>query len=457
MKIKSYLLAGLATFALASCDDSFNDWSEQPGNPQGEAVAFGNGSVAAVDVIDFAQITESTDSVQICNITKAPTSSNAAYTPKYTLRINYKKNNEQKTEVLKMGPTGKVKYADFKKFVENTYGKKPVVNDLQAKVRATLSMNGNTNASFLDSENFIIKAKPDAPEIASTYYVIGGTLNWAESASTKEQKFIRTHADVYDDPVFTAVIPANAGGETWFGIGSGETCDEIANKNEWKHVLGTTKGNGENGVGVEENLDTREHLGNDGSFKVSTDKKYIKIEINMMYSSYKITPVDYPDYISAVSGNSELMLRTSDGNNYCGGAYINGALKINGEEIAVSEPAGYYWIDYNTENKTAKLTAITTIGVIGDASPGKWDNDTDMTYNADEGCWEIKDIKLNDGNIKFRANDGWDINWGTNSANSLFSLDMSPTSGNFNAEAGTYDIKLYALCSGQAYAIMTKK
>ncbi len=64
-KIKSYLLAGLATFALASCDDSFNDWSEQPGNPQGEAVAFGNGSVAAVDVIDFAQITESTDSVTI--------------------------------------------------------------------------------------------------------------------------------------------------------------------------------------------------------------------------------------------------------------------------------------------------------------------------------------------------------------------------------------------------------
>ena len=42
----------------------------------------------------------------------------------------------------------------------------------------------------------------------------------------------------------------------------------------------------------------------------------------MMYSSYKITPVDYPDYISAVSGNSELMLRTSDGNNYCGGAIL---------------------------------------------------------------------------------------------------------------------------------------
>lgn len=39
-----------------------------------------------------------------------------------------------------MGSTGKVKYADFKKFVENTYGKKPVVNDIQATVRATLSI-----------------------------------------------------------------------------------------------------------------------------------------------------------------------------------------------------------------------------------------------------------------------------------------------------------------------------
>lgn len=61
MKIKSYLLAGLATFAFASCDDSFNDWSEQPGNPQGEAVAFGNGSVAAVDVIDYRKYRLCTD------------------------------------------------------------------------------------------------------------------------------------------------------------------------------------------------------------------------------------------------------------------------------------------------------------------------------------------------------------------------------------------------------------
>ncbi len=58
MKIKSYLLAGLATFALASCDESFNDWAEQATNTQGDAVAFGNGAVKPVDLIDFANVPE---------------------------------------------------------------------------------------------------------------------------------------------------------------------------------------------------------------------------------------------------------------------------------------------------------------------------------------------------------------------------------------------------------------
>lgn len=442
--------------ALASCDESFNDWTEQAGNVQGENITFGTGAVQAVDVIDFAKIAENTDSVKVCDITKAPTTSNTAYAPAYTLRINYTKNNEQKTEVLKMGSTGNVKYADFKTFVENTYGKKPVVNDITATVRATFSIGGSTNASYVDSENFSVKAKPDAPEIASDYYVIGGTLDWGASARTKEQKFIRSHADVYDDPTFTAVIKANAGGDTWFAIGSGETCDEITNQGEWKHVLGTTKGNGSNGVGVEENLDTREHIGNDASFKVTTDKQYIKIEINMMFGSYKITPVDYPDYIPAKCGDNTLLLHTSDGNNYSGGAYVNGSLNINGTDVAVSEPVGYYWIDYNAEDGTANLTAITTIGVIGDAT-GSWNDDQAMTYNASEGCWEIKGIQLSNGNIKFRANGAWDINWGGNALMSISSLDMGGNSKNISVEAGTYDIKFYALSSGQAYAVMTKK
>ena len=44
------------TLLLASCTEDFKDWATPQSNPQGEMVAFGNGSVAAVDVIDLAEI-----------------------------------------------------------------------------------------------------------------------------------------------------------------------------------------------------------------------------------------------------------------------------------------------------------------------------------------------------------------------------------------------------------------
>lgn len=55
---------------------------------------------------------------------------------------------------------------------------------------------------------------------------------------------------------------------------------------------------------------------------------------------------------------------------------------------------------------------ITTIGLIGDATPGGWDDDTDMVQDAvDTSLWTL-DITLIAGEAKFRANDAWDLNWG---------------------------------------------
>lgn len=77
------------------------------------------------------------------------------------------------------------------------------------------------------------------------------------------------------------------------------------------------------------------------------------------------------------------------------------------------------------------------MGIIGPAQAGGWDNDTDMTYNREEGCWEVT-IELAADEFKFRANDGWDINVGG-------SLDnLTPGGDNIrNATAGTYTVKLY--------------
>ncbi len=120
-----------------------------------------------------------------------------------------------------------------------------------------------------------------------------------------------------------------------------------------------------------------------------------------------------------------------------------------GNDNCPAPAAGYYMIEVDLNEMTYKLTAITTIGIIGPAQAGGWDTDTDMTYNAETGAWEAKGVALAADEFKFRANDAWAINWGG-------SLDaLVQDGGNIAATAGTYDIVLYALCDGKAKATLT--
>ena len=112
--------------------------------------------------------------------------------------------------------------------------------------------------------------------------------------------------------------------------------------------------------------------------------------------------------------------------------------------------AGYYMIEVDLNEMTYKLTLITTIGIIGPAQAGGWDADTDLTYNAESGAWEASGVALSAGDMKFRANDAWDINWGG-------ALDALTQGGdNIAVAAGTYDVKLFALCDTKAYATLTE-
>ena len=75
------------TLLLASCTEDFKDWANPQSNAQADIVAFGNGSVAAVDVIDLAEIPEGNDVVKVCNIT-APSTSDTTYKPEYIIYLN---------------------------------------------------------------------------------------------------------------------------------------------------------------------------------------------------------------------------------------------------------------------------------------------------------------------------------------------------------------------------------
>ena len=68
---------------------------------------------------------------------------------------------------------------------------------------------------------------------------------------------------------------------------------------------------------------------------------------------------------------------------------------------------GYYYVTCNIKDLTWKADPM-NFGVIGDATPGGWNDDTDLTYDAADLKLKV-DITLTDGKIKFRANDAWDV------------------------------------------------
>ncbi len=119
-----------------------------------------------------------------------------------------------------------------------------------------------------------------------------------------------------------------------------------------------------------------------------------------------------------------------------------------GSNIVMTEPAGFYKVDVDLTSQALTYTAISRVGVIGSATAGGWSSDQAMTYNATEKCWEIKGITLTAGEMKFRANNDWVLDWGGSLTNITFK------GGNINVAAGKYNIKLYLLCDTKSYCTM---
>ena len=123
-------------------------------------------------------------------------------------------------------------------------------------------------------------------------------------------------------------------------------------------------------------------------------------------------------------------------------------LVAKGSNIVMTEPAGFYKVDVDLTSQALTYTAINRIGIIGSATPNGWNSDQTMTYNATEKCWEIKGITLTAGEMKFRANNDWVLDWGGSLTNITFK------GGNINVAAGKYNIKLYLLCDTKSYCTM---
>lgn len=322
--------------------------------------------------------------------------------------------------------------------------------------------------------------------VADNYYIVGGLLDWAASAASKEQKFSHSDASVADDPVFTYVFEGN-GGDIWFAIADDEACDAIANDGDWSKLYGTTLGNGNNGLSG--SLTRRSALTDEGSFKVDGTSKYIRVEVNMAELTYTITPLNFTEYLWEAGVNNDWGAVAqplyspggtgvytgffyaqdadwSDGkgafkftgafNDWSKGNYGSGTSSDQGGTIIDSGESGnlfatpgFYRAEVNLQTMSYTLTPISGIGIIGPAQPGGWDTDTDMTYNPATRAWEAT-VTLAADELKFRANDAWDINWGG-------SLDNLVQNGaNLKVEkAGKYFVQFFPLCETKSYATIT--
>ncbi|MEP5254398.1 MAG: SusF/SusE family outer membrane protein [Winogradskyella arenosi] len=107
---------------------------------------------------------------------------------------------------------------------------------------------------------------------------------------------------------------------------------------------------------------------------------------------------------------------------------------------------GYYEFNINIDDMTYTLVdydasaaaTYTTVSMIGDSTPGGWDADTDLTQSSfDSHIWSATGVEFVDGELKFRADNDWAVNWGSATAISGFGTQDG---ANIPVSAGTYDV-----------------
>lgn len=468
----------LASLAFVACDDdSYNDWADPQNNPnttedQRIATTF---SVAAADAISFESLTETDTIVKV--FTPTLTSKGAqADAVAYKIILG---NATEETEVFN---DGMISTSVLKSSIETEFGKAPTPRELAATVVAYTTYGTIVSRETAD---VTITATLVAPVIEDVYYYVGTANDWIITDKTYAFKRADVSVSKYDDPVFTVTIPASVDAETgervdeWFKIATPAAAEGEGN---WNAVIGGTV----DGATPLEATALEADASKAQAFKMPADDGAIsyQITLNMMDYTVVVTPISYKPYIY-VPGNGQgwdpgtaaaLACPAMDGV-YTGYAYIDGEFKFTknrdwseeynstnfstwaegfaGAETSTniaSTTAGVYYMNIDVATGTFGATLISRMGIVGPAQAGGWNDDTEMTWNADENAY-VWTGDLAADELKFRANNGWDINLGG---------DMSDlTAGGDNikvSEAGEYTVKLFALrtSSEKMYCTFTK-
>ena len=438
--------------SMVSCTEDYTDWGNPQSNSQEEAVAFGNGSVTPVDVINLADVTG--DKVKVASIV-APTSTKDTYTPSF--KINFD------GQSFDIDADGNMAKADLVNYITNKHGKRPTERDIDATLDAWQS-NGSTAVKMATSETFQVKAIPEAPFIDAAYYLVGDMFTtddvngWTKGVA---KAFNHSDKDVYDDPIFTVSFETTKADQYWKIIPKKNIdADDI-----WAPGVVGPKVDGDDSMtGALTNGEAK-------AGKIAKAGKY-KLTINMMDYSYTIEEVNYDPFIYFIgstdgwkSNDQKLALVDDAKGVYTGYVYLavpnaagfefkfqraqgnwdtaigagtfvsfgGAAIGVDNGNIGVNAGEGVYYMDVNLSEGTITATKVETMGMIGGFN--NWDGDAKMTWNAEEYCFEATNAGVTADGWKFRVNGDWAINLG-GSLNNL-------TAGGDNITVAGNTVKLY--------------
>lgn len=163
-------------------------------------------------------------------------------------------------------------------------------------------------------------------------------------------------------------------------------------------------------------------------WKPESADSLISLSGNGVYEGLIYMPVDKTKFKVTVAKAWNVGIEYGDG----GGD----AISPTGGDLDAGTP-GLKKITVDLNKSTYKIETADSWGLIGDATPGGWDKDTDLKLiNDGKGIWTMT-VALTVGEIKFRMNDAWDVNLG--------GADGKLTNGGDNikvATAGNYTITL---------------
>ena len=457
-----YSLATMASLALASCAGDYDDWANPQANEQEASAAkygvtFANGSEAEGSMADEDGI-----------INLVTVNSTDANVSGFTLQ-DFKVNGVAVNGTM-VGNSVQVSASELEKLVcEQNKSRASVARDLKVETQVSINLASGDAVSITTKGETTGKFTPTAtPQLDEKGYYMLGQVNGNEWDAKSPVWMNKISDGVYQLKVTTTAdknwfkfyAGSNFVSEDWDSINKGALgCKENGSEDTFGYILYDGDSWGELQTPV---------IPGAGTWIVTLDMNNLTYTVGkpVLYMAGDANGWATNDYLAGEDGVhfTGFMYLNQNGFKFCTqpewkgtnyGADFNTA--ADAANITMTEEAGYYKVDVDLESKSYVLTPITTIGIIGSASPNGWDSDVDMTYvpyNAETkalGYWEIKDVTFTSGEIKFRANDDWAINWGGD-VNAL-----TQGGDNISVDAGTYDIKLYAWANGYAKCVMTKK